>query len=53
MFDIETIETPGLGDRSYLVTDGTVAAVVDPQRDIDRFLDIAAHRGVTISHVVE
>ncbi len=53
MFDIETIETPGLGDRSYLVTDGTVAAVVDPQRDIDRVLDIAARREVTISHVVE
>ena len=53
MFDIETIETPGLGDRSYLLTDGTVAAVVDPQRDIDRVLDIAARRDVTITHVVE
>ncbi|MDN5933052.1 MAG: MBL fold metallo-hydrolase [Pseudonocardia sp.] len=53
MFDIEVIETPGLGDRSYLLTDGTVAAVVDPQRDIDRVLDVAAHRRVTITHVVE
>ena len=24
------IETPTLGDRSYLATDGTVALVVDP-----------------------
>ena len=30
------IETPTLGDRTYLVHDGEVAFVVDPQRDIDR-----------------
>ena len=30
------LETPTLGDRSYLVHDGEVAFVVDPQRDIDR-----------------
>ncbi|WP_246633580.1 MBL fold metallo-hydrolase [Pseudonocardia nigra] len=53
MFEIETIETPGLGDRSYLVTDGTVAAVIDPQRDVDRVLEIASRRRVTITHVVE
>jgi len=32
------IETPTLGDRSYVVHDGEVAFVVDPQRDIDRVL---------------
>ena len=32
------IDTPTLGDRSYLVHDGEVAFVVDPQRDIDRVL---------------
>ena len=32
------IETPSLGDRSYLAHDGEVAFVVDPQRDIDRML---------------
>ena len=35
---IVPIETPTLGDRSYLVHDGEVAFVVDPQRDIDRVL---------------
>ena len=35
-FTIVPIETPTLGDRSYLVHDGAVAFVVDPQRDIDR-----------------
>ncbi|GAA2093711.1 MBL fold metallo-hydrolase [Microlunatus panaciterrae] len=47
------IETPTLGDRSYLVHDGQVGFVVDPQRDIDRVLDLASREGVSISHVFE
>ena len=48
------IETPTLGDRSYLVHDGEVAFVVDPQRDIDRVLDLAAARERSrITHVFE
>jgi hydroxyacylglutathione hydrolase len=47
------IDTPTLGDRAYLVHDGRVAFVVDPQRDIDRVLDLAAAEGVTITHVFE
>ena len=50
---IVPIETPTLGDRSYLVHDGTVAFVVDPQRDIDRVLLLAEQHGVRITHVVE
>ncbi|HSK98360.1 MAG TPA: MBL fold metallo-hydrolase [Euzebyales bacterium] len=53
MVDITTLETSSLGDRSYLVSDGTVAAVVDPQRDIDRVLDAARRLGVRITHVFE
>ncbi len=33
---VDVIETPDLGDRSYVVSDGTCAVVVDPQRDLDR-----------------
>jgi hydroxyacylglutathione hydrolase len=51
--DVHIVETPGLGDRSYLATDGTLAVVVDPQRDIDRVLSLAAHLGVRITHVLE
>lgn len=51
MVDVRIVETPGLGDRSYLVTDGEVAVAIDPQRDFDRMLDAAA--GVPISHVFE
>lgn len=47
------IDTPTLGDRSYLVHDGRVAFVVDPQRDIDRMLDLAGAEGVRITHVFE
>lgn len=50
---IHPIETPTLGDRSYLVHDGEVAFVVDPQRDIDRVLALLDEHGVRLTHVVE
>jgi hydroxyacylglutathione hydrolase len=50
---IETIETSSLGDRSYLATDGAVAVVVDPQRDIDRVLDQVEQSGARVTHVLE
>ena len=53
MVIIVPIETPTLGDRSYLVHDGQVALVVDPQRDIDRVLEVATAAGVRITHVFE
>ncbi len=51
--DIEIIETTGLGDRSYLISADGNAVAVDPQRDIDRVLDLAGARGVRITHVLE
>lgn len=53
MIEIVAIDTPELGDRGYLATDGLVALVVDPQRDFDRVERIAAERGVGITHVFE
>src|ERR1700734_1562249 len=53
MVEIATIKTPSLGDRSYLVTDGEIALVGDPQRDIDRVLALTAGRGNTATHVFE
>ena len=50
---IVPIETPSLGDRSYLVHDGQVAFVVDPQRDIDRVLDLLEEHEVRLTHVFE
>ena len=39
--EVIVIETPNLGDRSYVVDLDGLAVVVDPQRDIDRVLDRA------------
>jgi glyoxylase-like metal-dependent hydrolase (beta-lactamase superfamily II)/rhodanese-related sulfurtransferase len=50
---VVTIETPSLGDRTYLVHDGAVALVVDPQRDVDRVLAAAEEAEVRITHVAE
>lgn len=50
---VDIIESPGLGDRSYLVHDGTSAFVVDPPRDIDRVLDRMEHHGVRIEKIFE
>ncbi len=50
---IVTVETPTLGDRSYLVHDGEVAVVIDPQRDIDRVTDLLAEHDVRLTHVLE
>ncbi|GLP82046.1 MBL fold metallo-hydrolase [Mycobacterium antarcticum] len=50
---VSIIETSGLGDRSYLVSDDDVAVVIDPQRDIDRVLKLASEHGVRITHVLE
>jgi hydroxyacylglutathione hydrolase len=45
----------GLGHLSTMVVDeaATVAAVVDPRRDVDIYLAAAAAAGVRITHVVE
>jgi glyoxylase-like metal-dependent hydrolase (beta-lactamase superfamily II) len=51
--DVQVVQTSSLGDRSYLASDGQVAVVVDPQRDIDRILALAGRLGVRITHVVE
>ncbi|WP_412750660.1 MBL fold metallo-hydrolase [Krasilnikovia sp. M28-CT-15] len=51
--EVAVVETSSLGDRSYLVHDGEVAVVIDPQRDIDRVLALAGRLGVTITHVAE
>jgi hydroxyacylglutathione hydrolase len=51
--EVLQIETPALGDRSYLVHDGEAALVVDPQRDTDRITALAADAGVRITHVAE
>ena len=46
-------DAPGLGDRSYLVHDGRVGAVIDAQRDPAPYLATAAGLGIEIALVLE
>jgi hydroxyacylglutathione hydrolase len=52
---LETIKTPGLAQISYLVGDENagVAAVIDPRRDIEVYLERARAREVRIAHAIE
>jgi hydroxyacylglutathione hydrolase len=40
---IRTLETPDLGNRSYVIDDGTISIVIDPPRDLDRLEAILEH----------
>ncbi|HEY8370739.1 MAG TPA: MBL fold metallo-hydrolase, partial [Thermodesulfobacteriota bacterium] len=50
---LEQIYLGCLAQASYLVGDGGVAAVVDPRRDVDPYLETAARHGLEIRYVVE
>ncbi|GAA1408862.1 rhodanese-like domain-containing protein [Catellatospora coxensis] len=51
--EIVSFRTPGLGDQTYLLVHEGQGVLVDPQRDIDRFLDTAAERDVDLRFVLE
>src|SRR5262250_2816207 len=53
MAEVLQIATPALGDRSYLIHDGTVTLVIDPQRDTDQVTALAADHGLRITHIAE
>jgi len=52
---IQQFFVDGLGCASYLVgCEGAgVAAVVDPDRDVQKYLDAAAERSLSITHIIE
>lgn len=51
--EITTVRTSGLGDSTYVVVHEGQAIVVDPQRDIDRFLFILDQSNVELRYVLE
>ncbi|MCZ7417258.1 MULTISPECIES: rhodanese-like domain-containing protein [unclassified Streptomyces] len=53
MYFVDTFETEGLGNRSYLAGGPGGAVAVDPPRDIERVLAAAARRGVRVVFVAE
>src|SRR5215831_19160727 len=42
-----------LAHASYLVASEGVAAVIDPQRDVDIYLDLAREKNLKIDHIIE
>lgn len=50
---LEVVRSEGLSHLSYVVGAGGHAAVIDPRRDIEVYLDIARRHEVRISHIFE
>ncbi len=50
---IESVKSPGLAHISYIIGHKGEAVVVDPRRDCDVYLDIAAAHGCAITHIFE
>ena len=42
-----------LAHASYMIGSGGIAAVIDPQRDVEQYLDAARAHGLRIAHVIE
>ncbi|WP_263367926.1 MBL fold metallo-hydrolase [Edaphobacter bradus] len=42
-----------LAHASYLVESEGIAAVIDPQRDVDLYIDLAKQKGLKIEHIIE
>lgn len=51
----ETVRTEGLAQLSYFLADDTarVAAVIDPRRDVEVYLELARRHEVRITHALE
>lgn len=50
---VHKVKTDGLAHLSYVLGSAGEAAVIDPRRDYDIYLDIAAQNGCRITHIFE
>jgi glyoxylase-like metal-dependent hydrolase (beta-lactamase superfamily II)/rhodanese-related sulfurtransferase len=50
---VTALEIPGLGNHCHIASDGQVAVVVDPPRDVDRCLALSGRLGARVTWVVE
>jgi len=50
---LEKIKSEGVAHLSYMLGSGNSAAVIDPRRDIDVYLEIASEQSVNITHIFE
>ena len=49
----KVVKSPGIAHLSYILRDAGKAAVIDPRRDTDTYLSIAAREGARITQVFE
>jgi len=49
----ERTKSAGIAHNSYLIGSGSAAAVVDPRRDCQVYVDLAQQRGLKIRHIFE
>jgi len=49
----QRFESEGLAHYSYLIGDGEEAALIDPRRDVEAYLEAASRAGLPINHVLE
>lgn len=50
---LEKIKTPGLSHLSYIIGSGGQAAVIDPRRDCEVYVEKARAEGLEITHIFE
>ncbi len=50
---LETVKSEGLAHNSYLLIDGTEAAVVDPRRDAQIYVELASQACAKIKYIFE
>ena len=55
MFTVEVLPAPELGNASFLIVDADrgAGAVIDPTRDVDRYLTRAEQLGIRLTHSVD
>ncbi|MEX2496642.1 MAG: rhodanese-like domain-containing protein [Woeseia sp.] len=49
----ERIKTPGIAHVAYVLADDGDAALVDPRRDVEQYLDVLNENGLTLRYVLE
>ncbi len=50
---VEPIKSPGIAHISYILGDGGKAAVIDPRRDCEIYVEFARQQGARITHIFE
>ena len=53
MFSVEVVPAAELGNASFVLVHDDQAIVIDPLRDIERYLAIASRRNVRITHALD